>query len=30
MLSTMPQFEKDLDKAFGRKNIPVWITESGD
>jgi hypothetical protein len=30
MLSTMPQFEKDLDKAFGRKNIPVWITEYGD
>jgi hypothetical protein len=26
----MPQFEKDLDKAFGRKNIPVWITEYGD
>ena len=30
MLSTMPQFEKDLDTAFGRKNIPVWITEYGD
>ncbi|HEY7793979.1 MAG TPA: cellulase family glycosylhydrolase [Gaiellaceae bacterium] len=29
MLSTMPQFEQDLDKAFGRKNIPVWITEYG-
>jgi cellulase (glycosyl hydrolase family 5) len=29
MLSTMPQFEKDLDTAFGRKNIPVWITEYG-
>jgi len=29
MLSTMPQFEKDLDQAFGRKNIPVWITEYG-
>ncbi len=29
MLSTMPQFEKDLDKAFGRKSIPVWITEYG-
>ena len=28
-LSTMPQFEKDLDKAFGRKSIPVWITEYG-
>jgi Cellulase (glycosyl hydrolase family 5) len=29
MLSTMPQFEKDLDQAFGRKNIPVWISEYG-
>jgi Glycosyl hydrolase catalytic core len=29
MLSTMPQFEKDLDTAFGRKNIPVWVTEYG-
>jgi len=29
MLSTMPQFEKDLDQAFGRQNIPVWITEYG-
>jgi hypothetical protein len=29
-LTTMPQFEKDLDKAFGRKNIPVWITEYGN
>jgi len=28
-LSTMPQFESDLDKAFGRKNIRVWITEYG-
>jgi Cellulase (glycosyl hydrolase family 5) len=28
-LSTMPQFETDLDKAFGRKNVPVWITEYG-
>ena len=25
----MPQFETDLDKAFGRKNVPVWITEYG-
>jgi hypothetical protein len=29
-LTTMPQFEKDLDKAFGRKNVPVWITEYGN
>jgi len=29
MLSTMPQFEKDLDQAFGRQNIPVCITEYG-
>ena len=29
-LTTMSQFEKDLDKAFGRKNIPVWITEYGN
>lgn len=28
--STMPQFERDLDKAFGRKNIPVWVTEYGN
>src|SRR6187200_694456 len=28
--STMKQFEKDLDKWFGRKNIPVWITEYGN
>ncbi len=28
--STMAQFEKDLDKWFGRKNIPVWITEYGN
>jgi hypothetical protein len=29
-LTTMPRFEKDLDKAFGRKNVPVWITEYGN
>ena len=28
--STMAQFEKDLDKWFGRKNIPVWVTEYGN
>ena len=28
-LTSLPQFEKDLDKAFGRKNIPIWITEYG-
>ncbi len=27
--STLGQFERDLDKAFGRKNIPIWITEYG-
>ena len=28
--STMKQFETDLDKWFGRKNIPIWITEYGN
>ena len=28
--STMKQFESDLDKWFGRKNIPVWVTEYGN
>ena len=28
--STLKQFEKDLDKWFGRKNIPIWITEYGN
>jgi hypothetical protein len=28
--STLPQFERDLDKWFGRKNIPIWITEYGN
>jgi hypothetical protein len=28
--STMAQFEKDLDRWFGRKNIPVWVTEYGN
>ena len=29
-LTTMSRFEQDLDKAFGRKQIPVWITEYGN
>jgi hypothetical protein len=29
-LSSLPQFETSLDKWFGRKNIPVWITEYGN
>jgi hypothetical protein len=28
-LPSLPQFEKDLDKWFKRKNIPIWITEYG-
>ncbi len=28
-LSSLPQFETSLDKWFGRKNIPIWITEYG-
>ena len=28
--STMSRFERDLDKWFGRKNIPIWITEYGN
>ncbi len=28
-LSSLPQFETSLDTWFGRKNIPVWITEYG-
>jgi len=28
-LRSMPRFEKDLDAAFRRKNIPIWITEYG-
>ncbi len=28
-LKSMPRFEKDLDIAFRRKNIPIWITEYG-
>ena len=29
-LRSFPQFEKDLDKAFRRKNVPIWITEYGN
>ena len=29
-LTSMTQFEQELDKAFGRKNVPVWITEYGN
>ena len=29
-LSSLPQFETSIDKWFGRKNIPVWITEYGN
>jgi len=29
-LTSLPQFETSLDKWFGRKNIPVWITEYGN
>jgi hypothetical protein len=29
-LTSFPQFEKDLDAAFGRKNIPIWVTEYGN
>jgi hypothetical protein len=28
--STMGRFERDLDTWFGRRNIPVWITEYGN
>ena len=28
--STLGRFERDLDKWFGRKNIPIWITEYGN
>ena len=29
-LTSLPQFETSLDKWFGRKNIPIWITEYGN
>ena len=28
--STLGRFESDLDKWFGRKRIPIWITEYGN
>jgi hypothetical protein len=28
-LASLPQLETSLDKWFGRKNIPIWITEYG-
>ena len=28
-LTQLDRFGKELDKAFGRKNIPIWITEYG-
>jgi hypothetical protein len=28
-LNSLPQLGKDLDTWFGRKNIPIWITEYG-
>lgn len=28
--STLTQFERDLDRWFKRKNIPIWITEYGN
>jgi hypothetical protein len=28
--STLGRFEKDLDKWFKRRNIPIWITEYGN
>ena len=30
VLDAWRTFEKELDKAFRRKNIPVWITEYGN
>ncbi len=29
-LKSFPRFEKDLDTAFKRKNLPIWITEYGN
>jgi len=29
-LTSMPRFEKDIDLAFKRKNVPIWITEYGN
>ena len=29
-LTSLPQFETSLDSWFGRKNIPIWISEYGN
>jgi hypothetical protein len=29
-LKSMPRFERDIDIAFKRKNVPIWITEYGN
>jgi len=29
-LTSLPQFETSIDQWFGRKNIPIWITEYGN
>ena len=29
-LTSLPQLETSLDRWFGRKNIPIWITEYGN
>ena len=29
-LMSMPRFEKDLDVAFRRKSVKIWITEYGN
>jgi hypothetical protein len=29
-LTSFPQFGSDLDTWFGRKNIPIWVTEYGN
>src|SRR5262249_50854189 len=28
-LSQLPRFEESIDQWFGKKNIPIWITEYG-
>ena len=28
-LTSLPRFERSLDQWFGRRNIPVWVTEYG-
>jgi hypothetical protein len=29
-LTTLPRLERDLDRWFGRRNTPIWITEYGN